>query len=90
MAVRGIRGAIVVSVIFTVTPDLYAEYPAKAARSLGWTQVPLLCVQEMGVSGSLERCIRVLLHWNTDLNQEEVKHVYLGKAACLRPDLVSR
>ncbi len=79
----------VVSVIFTATPDLDAAYPARAARQMGWTQVPLLCMQEMTVSGSLQRCIRVLVHWNINRSQEEIRHVYLGQARALRPDLVS-
>ena len=73
---------------FSATPDLSAAYPAVAARQLGWTQVPLMCVQEMDVPGSLARCIRVLLHWNTDLPQAAIQHVYLGAAEALRPDLV--
>jgi chorismate mutase len=76
-----------VSAIFTATPDLDAAYPARAAREIGWTQVPLLCMQEMAVNGSLPRCIRVLIHWNTDRTPEEIHHVYLGEARALRPDL---
>ena len=72
---------------FTVTADLTAVYPAAAARQIGWTMVPLMCSLEIPVPGSLPRCIRVLLHWNTDLPQEEIQHVYLGQAADLRPDL---
>jgi len=75
---------------FTVTPDLCTAHPARAARDLGWTLVPLMCAQEIPVSGALPRCIRVLLHWNTGLPQEAVKHVYLGRAASLRPDLSTR
>lgn len=75
------------SVIFTVTDDLNAAYPAEAARQLGWSQVPLLCTREIPVPGGLGFCIRVLLHWNTELEQKDVRHVYLGKAAGLRPDL---
>lgn len=75
------------SAIFTVTEDLTAAYPAKAARKLGWTVVPLMCAREIMVPGSLPRCIRVLLHWNTDLPQSAIRHVYLGEAAKLRPDL---
>lgn len=75
------------SVIFTVTDDLRSAYPARAARQLGWVGVPLLCGREIPVPGSLERCIRVLLHWNTDLAQEDIHHVYQGEAANLRPDL---
>jgi len=76
-----------VSVIFTVTEDLHSVYPAQAARQLGWTHVPLMCMQEIPVPGGLSRCIRVLLHWNTDLTQEFIQHVYLGAASNLRPDL---
>ncbi|MCL7452714.1 MAG: chorismate mutase [Anaerolineae bacterium] len=78
----------IASAIFTVTPDLKAAFPARAARELGWQHVPLLDAQEVPVPGSLPRCIRVLLHWNSDLPQEQVQHVYLHEAASLRPDLV--
>lgn len=77
------------SAIFSVTPDLTAAYPARAARMMGWTQVPLFCVQEIPVPDSLPACIRVLVHWNTTLSQNEIVHIYLGKAAGLRPDLIS-
>jgi len=76
------------SALFTVTGDLCSAYPARAARQLGWDDVPLMCALEIPVPGSLPRCIRVLLHWNTDLPQSSVRHVYLGAAASLRPDLV--
>ncbi len=72
---------------FTVTHDLTAVHPAKAARQLGWDQVPLMCALEIPVPGSLPRCIRVLLHWNTGLPQSAIRHVYLGAAATLRPDV---
>jgi chorismate mutase len=75
------------SALFTVTPDLDAAFPAQAARQLGWQQVPLLDALEIPVPGSLPRCVRVLLHWNTDRRQGEVRHVYLRGAAGLRPDL---
>jgi chorismate mutase len=77
----------IASATFTVTDDLSAAYPAKAARQLGWSATPLLCAREIPVPGSLPRCIRVLIHWNTDLPQADVRHVYLGEAAILRPDL---
>ncbi len=77
------------SAFFTVTADLSAAYPARAARQLGWQQVPLMCAQEIPVPGSLSRCIRILLHWNTDLPQYAIQHVYLGAAASLRPDFRS-
>jgi chorismate mutase len=118
MALRGVRGAIVVkedtaeailaattqlleamlvanpaltpeeiaSCFFTVTPDLSAEYPAKAARQMGWIEVPLICAQEMAVAHGLKRCIRVLIHWNTNVSAAEIEHVYLGEAAQLRPE----
>ena len=75
------------SVLFTATPDLHSAYPAQAARAMGWDHVPLLCFQEMSVVGSMPRVIRTLLHWNTDLSQESVSHIYLGETSELRPDL---
>jgi chorismate mutase len=77
----------IASALFTVTDDLNAAYPAKAARQLGWTEVPLMCAREIQVPGSIARCIRVLIHWNTSLSQSAIRHVYLGKTAKLRPDL---
>jgi chorismate mutase len=77
----------VASALFTVTPDLTAAFPAQAARELGWHQVPLLDAQEVPVPGGLARCVRVLVHWNTEKPQEQIRHVYLGDAASLRPDL---
>ncbi len=77
----------VASALFTVTPDLHAEFPAAAARRMGWTMVPLLNFTEIGVPGRLERCIRVLLHVNTARVQSEMVHVYLREAVSLRPDL---
>ncbi|MCP4541775.1 MAG: chorismate mutase [Chloroflexi bacterium] len=78
----------ITSVVFTTTPDLDAAYPACAARKMGWTNTPLLCMQEMMVADSLPRCIRVLIHWNTDLAPAQIRHVYLGRARVLRPDLM--
>lgn len=75
------------SALFTVSADLRSVYPAQAARQMGWQLVPLMCAQEIPVPGSLERCIRVLIHWNTNLPAEAVRHVYLHGAASLRPDL---
>jgi chorismate mutase len=76
----------VASAYFTTTVDLNATYPALAARQLGWYDVALLCGHEMNVPGSLERCIRVLIHWNTTCKSEEIIHVYLKNAENLRPD----
>jgi chorismate mutase len=79
----------IASAIFTVTPDLHSAYPARAAREIGWEHVPMLCAQEIPVPNGLPLCIRVLIHWNTDLPSEAVQHVYLHQAASLRPDLAS-
>jgi len=76
----------IASVLFTATDDLSSVYPAKAAREMGWNQVPLICAREIQVPGGLAGCIRVLIHWNTDTRQSEIRHVYLGTAARLRPD----
>lgn len=76
----------VASAIFTTTPDLISVFPATAARQLGWLDVPLMCSHEISVPGSLGKCIRILLHWNTDKAQSELKHVYLHEARTLRPD----
>jgi len=80
----------VASALFTVTPDLVAEFPAAAARRMGWTLVPLLNFTEIGVPGGLERCVRVLVHINTERRQDEIEHVYLDGAVALRPDLQER
>ncbi len=87
VAANGLAVEDVASVVFTVTPDLDAAYPARAARQMGWVNTPLLCMQEMTVAGGLPRCIRVLIHWNTDLSPRQIQHVYLGRARALRPDL---
>lgn len=79
----------IISVIFTMTPDLNAEFPAKSARvHLGWDDVPMVCASEIPVPGSIERCIRVMITFNTLKNRDEIRHVYLREARSLRPDLV--
>ena len=76
------------SVFFTVTDDLSSNYPALAARDLpGWQMVPLLCGREIPVPTGMPRTLRVLMHWNTELKQDEIAHVYIGAASRLRPDL---
>jgi chorismate mutase len=77
------------SAIFTTTPDLNAEFPALAARELGWNGVALLCGHEMAVPGSLPMCLRILLHVNTDRSADQIVHVYLRGAKVLRPDFQS-
>lgn len=78
---------LVASIIFTTTPDLNAEFPAVAARQAGWTDVALECLNEMNVPGSLQRCLRVLMHVNTERSSSEIKHIYLRGARQLRRDL---
>lgn len=75
----------IASAIFSLTEDLNAEFPAVAARALGWTEVPLMCTREIPVPGSLGKCIRVLLHVNTTRGLSEIQHVYMRGAAILRP-----
>lgn len=88
VAENRLETADIAAVFFTTTPDLNAEFPAAAARRLGWSAVPLLCGHEMSVPDRLGACIRVMLLVNTDLAQDRVRHVYLDKADVLRPDLV--
>ena len=80
----------IASTLFTTTEDVSAAYPALATREMGWGFVPMICAREIPVPGSLVMCIRVLIHWNTDLKQEEIKHIYLHGAKVLRPDLVEK
>lgn len=77
----------VASAFFTATPDLNAEFPALAARDMGWNHVALLCGHEMNKPGSLPMCVRVLLHVNTEKPANEIKHIYLRGARILRPDI---
>lgn len=88
---NGIRAEEVASVIFTVTEDLDAEFPAVAARALaGWDGVPLMCGREIPVPGSLAKCIRVLIYWNTERPQHEIEHAFLHGARVLRPSYAVR
>jgi len=87
---NGVAPEDVASVVFTVTQDLRAVFPALAARQMGWHHVPLLDACEIPVPDSLPRCIRVLMHCNTEKSQSEIEHIYLRGAVQLRPDLVSQ
>ena len=87
MLLNSLESVHLVSVIFTATPDLTAAFPARAARELGWNDVPLLCMSEMTVTSSLPRCVRVLIHVELPVEAGRGRHVYLGEAAELRPDL---
>ncbi len=84
---NGIEPSDIASALFTVTSDLDAEFPALAARQLGWLEVPMLCGYEIKVPGSLPLCIRVLVHWITEKSQSEIQHIYIHEAVRLRPDL---
>lgn len=79
----------VISAVFTTTHDLVSAFPAEAARALGMNFVPLLCAQEIPVPNAMPRCLRILLHVNTDLRPKDIEHVYLRDAQKLRPDLRS-
>ena len=83
---NGIEADDVASAIFTTTTDLNAEFPALAARQLGWWDAALLCGHEMAVPQGLPHCIRILVHWNTDKTPQEIQHIYIGEATALRPD----
>jgi len=80
----------IAAVIFTLTPDLDATFPAEGARQMGWASVPLLSSTEIAVPGALERCLRVLMLVNSPRAQGEIAHIYLRGAEVLRPDLNAR
>jgi chorismate mutase len=84
---NGVSTPDVVSVFFTATPDLRSAFPAEAARRMGLGSVPLMCAQEMDVTGAMERVVRLLLHFHTGRSQDEVTPVYLDGAESLRDDL---
>ena len=78
----------VASVFISATEDVTAAFPAKALRNIeGWTYVPVMCMQELSVPSSLKMCLRIMIHINTDIVQEEIKHIYLEGAKVLRPEL---
>ena len=77
----------IISILFTATPDITAEFPAYAARLLGLTDVPLMCASEIAVPGAMPRVLRLLAHVETDRPRSELRHVYLRGAAALRTDL---
>ncbi|MEO5653906.1 MAG: chorismate mutase [Marmoricola sp.] len=76
-----------ISIIFTATSDLHSEFPAYAARQLGFDDVPLICARELEIEGSMPRVVRMMAHIDTDLSRAEITHVYLHGAAALRRDL---
>ena len=85
---NGLKQEDIVSIIFSLTKDLDAAFPAVAARKMGWTDVALMCTNEIDVAGSLEKCVRILIHINSDKSNNEINHVYLREAKVLRPDLL--
>jgi|SRR5580658_3345228 chorismate mutase len=90
VAANGLAMSDIAAVFFTTTPDLNAEFPAAAARRLGWGRVPLLCGHEMSVPDRLPSCIRVMMLVNTEKGQDDVRHIYLDGASSLRPDIAER
>ncbi|MGH2786720.1 MAG: chorismate mutase [Actinomycetota bacterium] len=87
IARNGIAHDDIVSVVFTATPDLTAEFPAAAGRVVGISDIPLLCATEIEVAGAVGRCVRVLMHVHTERERSELRHVYLRDARQLRTDL---
>ena len=85
---NGIRAEDVASALFSTTRDLNAEFPAIAARQIGWTDIALMCMHEMDVPHGLSQCVRILIHWNTDKRANEIRHVYIRGAEKLRPDRI--
>ena len=85
---NGIQSEDIASAFFSTTHDLNAEFPAIAARQIGWTDAALMCMHEMEVPNSLPMCVRVLVHWNTDKRANEIRHIYMNGAEKLRPDLI--
>lgn len=77
----------VISILFTATPDIHSVFPAVAARNMGMGDVPLICAQEIDIEGAMHRCVRIMMHVNTDLARNELRHVYLEEARSLRDDL---
>jgi chorismate mutase len=90
MRANDVDSSEIAAVFFAATPDLNAVYPAEAARQMGWDAVPLLSFADLDVPGSVPRCLRVLVLWNTPRAQDEIAHVYLRGAVDLRPDLNAR
>jgi len=86
---NGVEFQDIASIFFSLTDDLNAEFPAIAARQMGMTDVPLLCMNEIKVPGGLPRCIRILIHWNTERSASDISHPYLKEAVSLRPDRVA-
>lgn len=87
MDANGLQVDDFISVIFTATSDLHAEFPAYAARRLGFGEIPLICARELEIEGSMPRVVRLMAHVETELPRSDVTHVYLHGASALRSDL---
>lgn len=87
MSANGLEIDDFISVIFTATSDVHSEFPAYAARQLGFGEVPLICARELEIEGSMPRVVRMMAHVETDLPRADITHVYLHGAAALRRDL---
>lgn len=86
---NGVQPEDIASVMISTTTDITSAFPARAVRSLeGWTYVPVMCTHEMDVPNALEKCVRLLMHINTEKKQQDIQHIYLNNAVILRPDLV--
>jgi len=90
ISVNKVKVEDIASVIFSVTADLTKEFPAIAAREMGWLYTPLMCTNEIAVEGSLKKCIRVMMLVNSEKPQAQIKHIYLDEAKKLRPDLSNK
>ena len=84
---NGLADEDLVSIFFTATQDLTSDFPATGARTMGFNDVPLICATEIAVTGSLPRCVRVMIHANTARKRSEIEHIYLRGAIALRKDL---
>jgi len=90
LSANKVKPADIAAAIFTLSPDLNADFPAYAARQLGWTDVPLMCARGLDVPGAMEKVIRVLLLVNSRIPAAKIKHQYLGDTPRLRPDLARK
>ena len=84
---NGVHHDDIISVLFTATDDIHSVFPATAARDIGFGDIPLICARELDIVGATPQCIRVLMHLNTELGRDDLRHVYLEGASGLRDDL---
>ena len=89
ISLNSLRSDKITAIFFSCTKDITAAYPAKAARDMGLTDIPLLCFQDMYVEGSIEKCIRLCVFYDGKIDKKHIKHVFLNDAKQLRPELVN-